>query len=253
MGAPRALALCHNFRGALDFQTGRWAEAEKDLERAVEVYREVGSASGESLSLQRLGVLLTAKGDTERALVLLNDGLAVAERAAMRSHCLTRLYASLLRNRLAAADEAGVKVSLADGLAAAQRHGHCVTCNALLLPEVVRAELSLGLVEDADRHAAELEQTATEFDSKAWTAMAAHARGRVQLAQSALNEAADTLTRAVTTFTAAEQPYEAARCRLVLAECLRQRAGSQDGAAAEAHEQHARNAFEQLGAAGVEL
>jgi len=62
MGAPRAVALCQNFGGYLDFQSGAWDEAEQSLCYAVETYRVFGAASGESLSLQRLGVLLTAKG-----------------------------------------------------------------------------------------------------------------------------------------------------------------------------------------------
>ena len=35
MGAPRALALCHCFRGALDFQTGNWEAAESALRQAI--------------------------------------------------------------------------------------------------------------------------------------------------------------------------------------------------------------------------
>ncbi|HEX4509136.1 MAG TPA: BTAD domain-containing putative transcriptional regulator, partial [Burkholderiaceae bacterium] len=60
MKAPRAVALCENFSGMLDFQGGRWSEAETQLRQAIDRFRLVGSASGEALSLQRLGVLLTA-------------------------------------------------------------------------------------------------------------------------------------------------------------------------------------------------
>ncbi|HVJ16772.1 MAG TPA: BTAD domain-containing putative transcriptional regulator, partial [Polyangiaceae bacterium] len=51
MKAPRAVALCENFAGMLDFQGGRWSEAEVQLRQAVERFRQVGSASGEALSL----------------------------------------------------------------------------------------------------------------------------------------------------------------------------------------------------------
>src|SRR6185437_2870187 len=87
MKAPRAIALCENFSGMLDFQGGRWVEAERQLRQAVERFRQVGSASGEALSLQRLGVLLTARGEIEESRALLDEGLVVGGRAAMRSHC----------------------------------------------------------------------------------------------------------------------------------------------------------------------
>jgi hypothetical protein len=248
MGAPRALALCFNFGGALDFQAGRWAAAEKSLRDAVTLYGEVGSASGESLSLQRLGVLLTARGEIEEARRVLGEGLVVAERAAMRSHCLTRLHASMIRNRLAAHDRAGVEASLAEGLEAARRHGRCVTCNALLLPEAVRAQLYLGDLAAAEDSAARLAQTSAEFDSQAWSAMAAQAGGRVELARGRAAEAAASFARARAGYLAVEQPYEAARCLLAQAASLR--ADGRDEAAEL--ERTARAELAVLGTAGVE-
>jgi tetratricopeptide (TPR) repeat protein len=67
MGAPRALALCRCFGGALEFQLGRWKEAESSLREAVALYRDLRAASGDALSQQRLGVLLTAKGQLDQA------------------------------------------------------------------------------------------------------------------------------------------------------------------------------------------
>jgi len=252
MGAPRALALCHNFGGALDFQTGRWDEAEESLRSAIELYRKVGSASGESLSLQRLAVLLTARGELDTARDLLVEGIAVAERAAMRSHCLTRLYASLLRNRLAAGDEDEIHASLDDGLEAARRHGHCVTCNALLLPEVVRALLARGETETAARYAAELEQTATEFQSRAWTAMANHARGRVQLAQRELDDAIASFEAASRAYREIEQAYDAARCAKGLAAALRARGGKGDARRAGKIDADVQQILADIGAPGIE-
>ena len=44
----------------------------------------------------------------------------------------------MARNRLAARDLAAADEYLSLGDITAKRHGHCVTCNALLLPEAVR-------------------------------------------------------------------------------------------------------------------
>jgi len=249
MGAPRALALCHCFRGALDFQTGDWDAAEAALREAIDLYRQVGSASGESFSLQRLGVLLTARGDTDTALELLYQGVAVAERASMRSHCLTRLHASVLRNRMAAGDIEGVRSSLDEGLEAARRHGHCVTCNALLLPEVVRAQLATGDLEGADGHAKQLEEIAAEFQSRVWIAMASQSRGRILLARGQGSAAFEELAKARAAFSEIDQDYDAARCMLLQAESLRLDNPGDDSPATDLETQ-ARQTLTGLGAAG---
>ncbi len=248
MGAPRALALCHNFGGALDFQAGRWDSAEQSLRDAVALYREVGSAAGESLSLQRLGLVLTARGVLDEAYEALSEGLVVAERAAMRSHCLTRLHASMIRNRLAAKDREAIAVSVAEGLEAARRHGNCVTCNALLLPELVRGQIELGRLDDAWTACAQLQETAAEFDSNVWKAMAAQCSGRVMLAQGDHEQAFEALGRAADAYRAADQPYEVARCLKLQAAC-RAAAGSTDAADLAAR---ADRMFADLRAPGIE-
>ena len=212
MGAPRAIALCQCFSGALDFQVGNWEAAERDLRAAAALYRTISAASGEALSLQRLGVLLTARGRLDEAVAALDEGLIVAERAIMRSHCLTRLQASLARNRLAADDVGGAVEAIATGDLHAARHGYCVTCNALLLPEAVRVALRLGQVDEADARARALEGAAAEFGSKAWTAMARTARGRVDAASGRVEAGARALAEARAAWEAVDASYEAARC-----------------------------------------
>ena len=123
--------------------SGEWARAEQQLRDAVNIYRRVKGASGESLSLQRLGVLLTARGKVDEGLAVLAEAGFAAERALMRSHCMTRVHASTARNRLATRDLDAAASSLAGGLDMASRYGNCLTCNALLLPEAVRVRISL--------------------------------------------------------------------------------------------------------------
>ncbi len=251
MRAPRAIALCESFAGTLDFQGGRWDEARSRLERAIEGFRQVGSASGEALSLQRLAVLLTARGELEPARALLDEGLVVGGRAAMRSHCLTRIHASLARNRLAAGDRQAAQASLNEGLAEAARHGHCATCNALLLPEAVRVELASDNFRKADSYATRLEDVAARFGSRAWTAMAKHARGRVLVARGKVEPAFDAFDAARSTFEAIDVPYEAARCLMAqsrLFEAGKAKAETRASALAEA----AQRIFATLGAANLE-
>lgn len=251
MNAPRAMALCESFAGTLDFQGGDWNAAEAQLRQAIERFRQVGSACGEALSLQRLAVLLTAKGAIDDARALLDEAIVVGSRAAMRSHCLTRIHASLTRNRLAANDDEGARASLEEGLAEAARHGHCATCNALLLPEAVRVELARGDVRQAERYAERLEDVAGRFGSRTWRAMAEHARGRVLAARGAVEEALSAFERAREGYDEVGFPYEAARCSLAQSRLLETKRGKPPAKAKELADAAGR-LFAALGAAGCE-
>jgi ATP/maltotriose-dependent transcriptional regulator MalT len=252
MDAPRAMALCECFQGALDFQRGRWDEAEADLRRAIDRYRNLGSAAGESTSLQRLGVLLTARGKVDEGMEALGDGMHVSERATMRSHLMTRLEASAVRNRLAAGDVDAALDWLRRGEKTAERHGQCSTCKSLLLPEAVRARIVSGDLEGAEADCEALEKAAEEYASRLWTATAMHARGRLHAAKGDWTKAGETLRQARASYTAIGADYDAARCLTAEANVLR-RSGN-PGAETEAGEldERARVAFAELGAGGVE-
>jgi tetratricopeptide (TPR) repeat protein len=251
MKAPRAVALCENFGGMLDFQAGRWSEAETQLRQAVDRFRQVGSACGEALSLQRLAILLTARGDLEVARTLLDEGLIVGARAAMRSHCLTRIHASMARNRLAARDREAARASLEEGLAEAARHGHCATCSALLLPEAVRVALAWENLADASMFAKRLDDVAQRFASRAWTAMAEQTRGRVLAARRDTGDAFDAFERARLAFDAIECPYEAARCVMAQSRLFAGAKGKQRSRGSALAES-AQKVFVALGAADLE-
>ncbi len=252
MGAPRARALCQCFGGALDFQHGRFDAAEARLRDAVETYQKVGGASGEALSLQRLGLVLTVRGRSEEAMDAFQRGLFVAERAIMRSHCLTRLQASMARNRLHAGDVEAAKGFIADGLATAAKHGNCVTCNALLLPEAVRLRLATRETRLAEAHARELGEIAERFQSKTWTAMALHARGRVLAARRRYRDAEHALGKAADAFRSARDSYEAARCDRARAAALRKLGAAATLREAAEAERRAEEARRMLGVEALE-
>ena len=67
----------------------------------------------------------------------------------MRAHCLTRLYATLTRNRLQAGDLPAAEEALSLGLATSARHGHCSTCDLLLLPAAVSVQIVARNLDDA--------------------------------------------------------------------------------------------------------
>jgi len=247
MGAPRAIALCQCFTGALEFQAGHWAAAEAALRESIQLYGEIGAASGEALAYQRLGVLQTARGQLAEALATLEAGVTAAERALMRAHCLTRLYAAMARNRLAAGDVRAADQALALGLAMSERHGHCTTCDALLLPAAVSVRVAQNDLAAAKTFCCQLDAAAEHYASRMWVAMAWQARGELAAAQGQIDKALAAYAEAQAGFAAAGHAYEAARC-LATAAALRLQRGTPDDLALSGPAQaEAQRIFGQLG------
>jgi predicted negative regulator of RcsB-dependent stress response len=217
MGAPRAIALCRCFDGALEFQAGNWDAAEASLRESIRLHREIGAASGEALACQRLGVLLTARGRLEEGKAILEEGLIAAERALLRAHCLTRLYAALARNRLSEGDLAAADEALAQGLAMSQRHGHCTTCNALLLPVAISVRAAQHDWPAAEMFGHQLDHAAAEYGSRTWLAMAHQSRGELAAARGQTDDAIAHYAEAQSAFSLAGNNAEAERCRIAMA------------------------------------
>jgi tetratricopeptide (TPR) repeat protein len=246
MNAPRAIALCQCFNGALDFQAGRWAEAEAALRDSIQGHREIAAASGEALACQRLGVLLTARGQLDEGLAILEEGVAAAERALLRAHCLARLYASMTRNRLAAGDVEAADHYLALGLAMGERHGSCATCDSLLYPAAITARLAQGRLAEAEQFCRRLEEAAENYASRTWIAMARQSRGELAAAQGDLGTAIGCGEEASAAFSEAGNPYEVARCLAMLAAWRRARGAANDLELAQSARLEAQHIFERL-------
>ena len=249
MNAPRAIALCQCFNGALEFQAGHWNEAEAALRESIKLHRELGAASGEALAWQRLGVLQSARGNLDEALASFEEGVIAAERATMRAHCLTRLYASMTRNRLLAGDLEAANHYLALGLAMGERHGNCATCDSLLFPAAVSVHIAHGDFATAENFCHKLEEAAKQYGSRTWIAMSRQARAELARARGDGDEALAAFTEAYEAFTAAGNDYEAAHCLSAIAELRQARQAPADAELAQAAQAQARQVFERLGVA----
>lgn len=247
MGAPRAIALCQCFSGALEFQAGRWAKAETALRDSIQLNREIGAASGEALACQRMGVLQTARGQLVEGLATLEEGVLAAERALMRAHCLARLYAAMARNRLAAGDVKAASQVLDLGLAMSERHGHCTTCDALLLPAAVSVRVAEGDFQAAQHFCHRLDEAAEQYGSRLWLAMARQSRGELAAAQGQFDAALGYYTEAQAGFASAENKYEVARCLDAIAELRLALGTPEDIAVGQATRRESRRILEQLG------
>jgi predicted negative regulator of RcsB-dependent stress response len=256
MGAPRAIALCQCFNGALEYQAGHWNTAEAALNESIKLYREMGAASGEALSWQRLGVLQTARGQLETAMNSFTEGTIAAERAVMRAHCQARLYASMTRNRLIANDLPAADQYLALGLEMSERHGNCATCNALLLPAATSLRIAQGALQQAEQFCRQLEEAAAQYASRMWVAMAKQTRGEILAAQNKPEEALASYEQAYEAYQAVGHDYEAARCLLAVADLHAGSYSSPDKPHDEQHDEQrvvairrqAETLLEQLGA-----
>lgn len=106
--------------------------------------------------------------------------------------------------------------------------------------------LAAGDVDAARRARDELGQIAGEYDSEVLGALAAHARGLVDLAAGDARAALDELRRAWQVWHELEAPYETARVRVLIASACR---ALGDDDAADLELDAARAVFAQLGAA----
>ena len=233
MGALRAIALCQCFSGALEYQAGHWQQAEAALRESIQLYRQIGAAVGEALACQRLGRLQTAQGQLDEGMSTLETGVVAAERADLRAHCLTRLYATMTRNRLIAGDLAAADRTLTFGLETSERHGHCSTCDSLLLPAAISVRIAQGDLDAAGAFYRQLEQASSRYGSGLWVAMARQARGEYLAACGDLDDALTSYANALTGFQAAGYDYEVARCLLQSAEIRLNRRAPGDAEQAE--------------------
>ena len=114
-----------------------------------------------------------------------------------------------------------------------------------LLSAYVEIMLAAGDIEDARVACHELAGTTENFDTEVLGAMAAHARGAVELADGNPRAALTSLRRAFEVWRQIEAPYEAARVRLLTGLACRA-LGDEEGARLELDAAGA--VFEQLGA-----
>jgi ATP/maltotriose-dependent transcriptional regulator MalT len=116
---------------------------------------------------------------------------------------------------------------------------------ATLLPILVQVASATGDLDEAESALGELDSIASTFDTSMLRAVAASARGRLELARGDAASASSSLQDAVERWTALDVPYEVATARTLLGQALRDRGdaiGAADSFAA------AVRLFDQIGA-----
>jgi ATP/maltotriose-dependent transcriptional regulator MalT len=224
-------SICRTQYAAVLLQEGAWAEAEAELEAALEVLGR-GRRSSRAEGMARLGELRRRQGRLDEARGLFADS----------EHSWT---ARTGRVELAL-DEGDATSALAhaERLERATRGtGQLDRLEALSL--LVRAAVAAGSVRTALERSRELGELADTVGTTAARAAAAQASGLAARSEGELETARCRLEDAVDLFGLGEAPYERARAQVALAEVLFE-LGSGDRGRAEAAA--ARETFVELGA-----
>jgi DNA-binding CsgD family transcriptional regulator len=223
---------CLTHRAEIMCLDGAWDDA---LEEALRASRRCAQANNE---LAR-GEAAYVQGDVHR----LRGDLAAAELAYREaSRCGREPQPGLALLRLAEGDGDAAAVAIRRALAEAGGQPQ----RARLLPACVEIMLATGDAATARGACADLEQIADGQEGGILEAMAAHARGAVDLAAGDARGALLALRRAARVWQQLDAPYETARSRTLVALCCRA-LGDEDAAGLEL--EAARGIFARLGAA----
>jgi ATP/maltotriose-dependent transcriptional regulator MalT len=230
---PRAVfpGICRIHRAVVLDRRGEMEDAERELTRACTEL--LGS------HLANAAAAFAEVGDIRRRLGDLDRADEAFERAADLSG-QTCSGTALLRLAQGRVDEADRIIS--GCLADQSPHG---LGRARLLPAATQVAIATGDLDGATQNVDELETIAAAFDTPMLGAMAALARGRLQLATHDVPGACGSLRSAVQQWQELGVPYEVATAMTVLAQA--QRDAGDEGGARESFAA-ARLLFDQIGA-----
>lgn len=225
---------CRVYRAELMQFHGAWPESLEEARRAAETADAAGRSAGSVAGLSAY-----QEGETHRLLGDL-DAAEDAFHRASRAGRQPQPGLALLRLARGDAEAAGTAIrrALAEVRDPLRR--------ARLLPAHVEILIALDALDEARESSAELERIAARYGTGVLSALAAHARGAVTLAEGDPRGALPLLRQAYGEWQALEAPYEAARARVLLGRSCRE-LDDDEGAALELDAAAA--AFRGLGAA----
>lgn len=217
LSGERSSAFAVNFHltgSQLDLLTGRWDGLERRLESRLTDVADWPHALHYCEAY--LGLLLLARGDTRRALALLEP---LPARLEGDSRMLTWVSAGIARARLAERQPAAAVAAVDPALRIVEEHGIWL-CAGELVPVAVAAQLAAGRPAAAEKVTAALGAAVRDRDAPA--AATALVRCRALLAEQDRrpDHAAMLYLQADHAWQGLSRPYEAARDRAAAGRCL---------------------------------
>jgi tetratricopeptide (TPR) repeat protein len=135
-------------------------------------------------------------------------GLEEAEQAAVRDHCLQRLYGAGIRNRLGAGDLARAAELVRQAEECEARSTACTVCSVHLFPAVASFYLASGNLQKADDYAEKARRLAQAGHNQGGEAEALHVQGEVQAAKGDIAQAEQLLKQAAAIFRGLDRRYD---------------------------------------------
>jgi DNA-binding CsgD family transcriptional regulator len=210
---------------------GAWVEAMAEACHACERVSQAGERKPPAAAFYRQGEIHRLRGETRAA--------EEAYRNASRLGSEPQPGLALLRLAQGRIDTAAAAIRRILNAATDPLH------RAKLLPAYMEIALVAGDLQEARYASAELDEIARRYATDVLRAMAAHARGAVELAEGRAQFALNTLREAFELWQQAEAPYDTAKVRLLIALACRELS---DVESAELEFDSARALFERLGA-----
>ncbi len=149
LGDLRCVAVCHYALGTMHLWRGEAQEADEELDASLRLHENVGSPAGMAYALARKGVLHTMRGTTDLGWQAVQDGIVHAAHAAVRDHCLQRLYGVGIWNRLEAGDLPEARRLVEKSTELLDEAGACGACALELYPWLAYFYLHSGEIERA--------------------------------------------------------------------------------------------------------
>ena len=209
-GVLRAEAFATALLGEAALLAGDIAEAERELQDAIDLHREFGAPAGEAASLQRLAEVRLLQGDRREADRLLRQALPRARWCLMALHLVQRIFGTMI---LAAPDPQAARAVVDQAQDTMGTEDECSFCVIMFAVPAVIACADVGDIDEAHRYLAIAERSSELWEGTAWQAAILEARAHLARAEQEPDREAVLLDRAAVLFEQAGKPLDAARCR----------------------------------------
>ena len=194
-GALRAVAFATALAGEAALLSGDLALAATELQEAVDLHHDLGSAAGEAHSLQRLAEVRLAEGDLAEANRLAQQALPLARWSMIAPHLLQRIYGTMIA---AAPDPMTARAIVDRAESTFGVDDHCNFCSVMLAVPSAVACVDCGDLDHARSYLEVAERSAKLWDGTAWEAAVDEVKARLAVAEgepggplALLNAAAD--------------------------------------------------------------
>jgi tetratricopeptide (TPR) repeat protein len=209
-GVLRAEAFATALLGEAALLAGEVAEAERELQDAVDLHRDISASAGEAKSLQRLAEVRLLQGDRQEADRLLRQALPRARWCVLAPHLVQSVFGTMI---LAAPDPQTARAVVEQAEDAMGTEDTCSFCVIMFAVPAAIACADVGDLDDARRYLGIAERSSELWEGTSWQAAILEARAHLAWAAQDPFQEAVLLDRAAVLFEQAGQPLDATRCR----------------------------------------